>query len=149
MSQRTKNLERRLTGGFSLALGLARYTLGLRAYCRRQIDLREAESIIRHGMKSRNARFMRMLQHSILGYKPSPYRRLLKAAGCEIGDVQRMVASDGVEGALERLHRAGVYVTYEEFKGKAVAVRGSQTFHFNDSDFDNPLVRGDRNSTWC
>jgi hypothetical protein len=143
MSQRTDNVRRTLTGGFSLALGLARYTVGLRAYCRRQISLREAESIIRQGMKSRGARFMLMLERSILGYKPSPYRQLLKAAGCELGDVQRMVASDGVEGTLERLHRVGVYVTYEEFKGRAIAVRGSQTFQFDDADFDNPLVRGE------
>jgi hypothetical protein len=54
-----------------------------------------------------------------------------------------MVEADGVEGTLECLHRAGVYVTYAEFKGRSVAVRGSRSFRFHASDFDNPLVRGE------
>jgi hypothetical protein len=35
----------------------------------------------------------------------------------------------------------GVYVTFDEFKGRRNAVRGSTTFDFHQSDFDNPLDR--------
>src|SRR5262249_40557940 len=70
----------------------------------------------------------------------SPYRKLLAAAGCEMGDVERLVETEGLEGALRTLERAGVFVHYGEFKGRTPAVRGSQTFHFRSEDFNNPLV---------
>jgi hypothetical protein len=136
-----------MASGLSVGLGLARYAAGLPAYCRDRIGLAEAESIIRRGMADRGARFVGMIERSILCNERSPYRRLLAAAGCEAGDIRHMVTSDGVEGALERLRRAGVYVSYDEFKGRAAAIRGSQSFHFHASDFDNPLVRGDYTSS--
>ncbi|MGD2175719.1 MAG: hypothetical protein PVJ27_09980, partial [Candidatus Brocadiaceae bacterium] len=36
------------------------------------------------------------------------------------------------------LHRSGVYVTHDEFKGLEPARRGSATFHFSPEQFDNP-----------
>ena len=40
---------------------------------------------------------------------------------------------------LRTLADRGVYVAYDEFKGRRPAVRGSATFHFSDRDFDSPL----------
>lgn len=71
----------------------------------------------------------------------NPFRQLLAHAGAEAGDVRGLVARDGLEGALERLDRAGVHLTWEEMKGRSPARRGSRTFHFRDEDFDNPLTR--------
>jgi hypothetical protein len=48
---------------------------------------------------------------------------LLRAAGCELEDLERMTGQDG-EATLERLRRSGVYVTFDEFKGRAPIVRG-------------------------
>jgi hypothetical protein len=70
----------------------------------------------------------------------SPYARLLRHAGCELGDLRALVARDGVEGALVRLAERGVYVTFDELKGRSPAVRGSARFQFTEADFDNPLV---------
>jgi hypothetical protein len=81
-----------------------------------------------------------MLERMVYGYVKSPYRALLRAAGCELGDVKALVAGEGVEGALERLAGAGVYITLDEFKGRTPAVRGSQRFTFREEEFDNPLV---------
>ncbi len=37
---------------------------------------------------------------------------------------------------------AGVYIGWEEFKGKREVVRGGQHFHFREADFDNPYLAG-------
>ena len=52
-----------------------------------------------------------------------------------------MVAGEGIEGALTRLARDGVYVTFDELKGRREIVRGSERFTVADTDFDNPLIR--------
>ena len=64
----------------------------------------------------------------------------MQTIGCELGDLRALVQHEGVEGALEHLVQRGVYVTYDELKGRADAVRGSQRFRFGERDFDNPLV---------
>jgi hypothetical protein len=65
---------------------------------------------------------------------------LLRAAGCEAGDLWKLLQLEGLEGTLGRLAREGVYVTFDEFKGRREAVRGSQRFTFAEHDFDNPLA---------
>src|SRR5204863_4740045 len=42
---------------------------------------------------------------------------------------------------LQKLLQSGIYVSFEEFKGQTVAVRGSQRFAWRDADFDNPTIR--------
>jgi hypothetical protein len=51
-----------------------------------------------------------------------------------------MVQRDGLEAALSRLHDAGVYVTLEEFKGRAPICRPGLEFEVSERDFDNPLL---------
>ena len=52
-------------------------------------------------------------------------------AGCEYGDLERLVHRDGVEGALRTLYHAGVYLTIEEFKGRRPVMRGGVTIPFD------------------
>ena len=124
----------------SLAFGLLRFGAALRAYLRDSLTLAQAEAAIHRGMEVREAALLRLLERAVFAHAGSPYRQLFRAAGCEPGDVQRLVEQEGVEGSLQRLLTAGIYVSYEEFKGRAPAVRGSQTFTFRTTDFDNPLV---------
>jgi len=63
-------------------------------------------------------------------------------AACEFEDIESLVKQDGVEGALQRLLEEGVYLSFEEFKGKADVVRGATRFAFRQSDLDNPLLPG-------
>ena len=119
---------------------MARFAAGLPGYFRSTITADEAAAIVRRGMERRGETFLEMVERAVFGNPTSPYRALLAHAGCELGDIKSLVAAEGVEGALERLHRDGVYVTFEEFKGRAPARRGSQTFFFRDRDFDNPSV---------
>ena len=52
----------------------------------------------------------------------------------------------GPERSLERtlaaLRQAGVYVTFEEFRGSTPLVRGGRVLHVQTADFGNPLLAG-------
>jgi hypothetical protein len=61
-------------------------------------------------------------------------------AGIELGDVERLVAENGIEGTAARLHDAGVYVSIDEFRGRKPVERAGLSFDAVETDFDNPLV---------
>jgi hypothetical protein len=121
-------------------MGLARFGRGLARFLAEPITPEQAHRIIAGRLERREASFLTMLERTVFRYPRSPYRRLFQAAGCELDDVRDLVAQHGVDGALRRLRHAGVFVEFEEFKGTKPAVRGSRTFRFLSSDFDNPLV---------
>jgi hypothetical protein len=121
-------------------IGLYRFAAGLKPFLRETLSIEAARAIVRHGMENRDATFLQKLERAVFGYARSPYRALLQNAGCELGDVATLVKRDGIEGTLRHLQGDGVYVSWDEFKGRVPAVRGSRTFHFRDTDFDNPLL---------
>jgi hypothetical protein len=121
-------------------LGLFRFAAGLATFLGEPLSTEDAKSYVRQRMQLRDQAFLDMVARAVFANPTSPYRRLFAAAGCELDDVSALVRREGLEGALGELRRAGVYVTFEEFKGQAPAVRGSSTFHFCDDDFDNPLI---------
>ena len=100
-----------------------------------------ARAQILHQLATRERRFLDVIRRAVYGNPRSPYLALLRHAGIAFGDIARLVERDGVEGTLQVLAEAGVYVTYDEFRGRTQAVRGSQRFTFRQTDFDNPLVR--------
>jgi hypothetical protein len=57
----------------------------------------------------------------------SPYRKLLRHAGCEYRDLEALVRREGLEGALLILFRQGVYLTVAELRGRRPVQRGSLT----------------------
>jgi hypothetical protein len=63
---------------------------------------------------------------------------VLKVAGCDYGDLERLVRQEGLEGALSILFRQGVYLTLDEFKGRRAVVRGSTTIDVNSAQLRNP-----------
>jgi phenylacetate-coenzyme A ligase PaaK-like adenylate-forming protein len=104
----------------------------------------QAAAAIACGVEEREARFLERLRGSVYGNPRSPFYRLLEAAGCEYGDVVRLVGTEGLDEALRKLALAGVYLSFDEFKCRAPAVRGSRTFHFEPGDFPDPGFRGSR-----
>ena len=70
----------------------------------------------------------------------SPYRKLLDHEGITLNDVEGLVRSEGVEGALRRLGSAGIRVSLDEFKGRKPIERPGLTIHTGPGDFDNPLL---------
>jgi len=120
--------------------GLIRLARGLPDFVREPYSVEQAKEIVQRGMQRRDQALLDKVEHAVFGHARSPYRALLRHAGCELGDVRELVRQNGVEGALERLRDAGVFVTFEEFKGLAPAVRGNASFEFRAEDFDNPLT---------
>jgi hypothetical protein len=118
-----------------------RFALGLRGFLHHTISLKEAKAIVRQRIAERENNFLRLVKRGIFGYPKSPYLPLLKLAGCEMGDIENMVRDKGLEGTLMALREAGVYVTFEEFKGREPIVRNGKVIHIKDTDFDNPFLR--------
>lgn len=119
----------------------ARFALGLHKFLKTRLNLEEARAIIRSNVANREENFLRVLQRGVFGYPGSPYLPLLQWAGCEFGDIEMMVRRDGLPSALRALREAGVYVTFEEFKGREVIRRGNREFPLPAHAFDNPYVR--------
>jgi hypothetical protein len=94
-------------------------------------------------MSRRTENFLRLVEQGVYGVPRSPYLALLKLAGCQLSDLRALVANKGLEGALRELRAAGVYVTYEEFKGRKPIVRKGLTLPVAARDFDNPFARRD------
>ena len=117
-----------------------RFARGLRGFLRQTISLEEARAIVRRRMGERENNFLRLIERGIFGYPHSPYQPLLKLAGCELGDIRNMVRSKGLEGTLRALRAEGVYVTFEEFKGRQPIVRQGREIRVTPHDFDNPYL---------
>ncbi len=117
-----------------------RFAWGLRGFLSHTITLEEARAIVAKCMAEREKNFLHMVKRGIYGYPKSPYLPLLKLAGCEMGDIENMVRNKGLEGTLMVLREAGVYVTFEEFKGREPIVRNGTLVQVKSKDFDNPFL---------
>jgi hypothetical protein len=118
----------------------ARFAWGLRAFLRHTVTLEEARAEVRRRLEERELNFVRLVRKGVFGYPRSPYRPMLAAARCEMGDIERMVRTAGLEGTLRALRDAGVFVTFEEFKGRVPIVRGGQMMAVDRADFRNPWL---------
>jgi len=119
-------------------VAFARFLRGVPALVGSRIDPAAASAVIRRRLAEREHNFLQALQRGVFANRQSPYRALMRWTGCEPGDVQRLLDERGLEGALRALKDAGVFITFEEFKGKTPIIRGSQRFDPHPTDFDNP-----------
>ena len=118
----------------------ARYAVDLPRFLRSPVTAAEARRLISDALADRKRSFLDLVERGVYAYRGSPYRRLLAQASIELGDVERLVRQNGVEGTLERLHDAGVHVSLEEFKGRRPMVRQGLELPVTPQDFDNPLA---------
>lgn len=115
-----------------------RFILGLRRSFRPPIDSAFAQSSVRERFARRDQDFLALARRFIYASDTSPYRLLLRQAGCEYGELQGLVRRDGLEGALTALFRNGVFLTVDEFKGRRPVVRGSFRKAITPRDLTNP-----------
>lgn len=113
------------------------FSLRLRAYVHNPITQAQAEQTILDQLANREDNFLKILKSNVFDYPQSPYLPLLKLANLTYADVEKMVAEIGLESTLEALYDAGVYVTFEEFKGRVPIQRGDFEYSPKESDFDN------------
>lgn len=104
------------------------------------MTLEQAREIIRRRYAEREQNFLLSLQRGVFERERSPYRILLELAGCDLVDIRRMVGQNGLEATLRSLRAAGVYVTFEEYKGLQPIVRDGRVIETRPEDFDNPLL---------
>lgn len=119
----------------------ARFAFGLHRFLRQRLTLREARAALLDNMARRDENFLKVLRRGIYGYPQSPYLALLQCAGAEYGDIEQIVRQDGIACALRKLREAGVFITFEEFKGREVIRRGNREFPLGPRGFDNPWLK--------
>ena len=117
-----------------------RFARHLPGFLARPIGRDAASSLVRTQLARRCDAFLTLLERAVFARPASVWARLLAHAGLAPGDVRTLVARDGLEGALETLHRAGVHATLDEIKGRRPLRRGSLEIHTTPRDFDNPLL---------
>jgi hypothetical protein len=125
---------------FNQLVAYWRFGQGLRGFLKEPITLEHSREIIKQGLQNRERNLLTLVKRAIYDKEDSPYIKLLKVAGCEYGDFEKMVQLGGIEPTLLKLREAGVYITIEEFKGKKEVCRGGKVFKFRESDFDNPFL---------
>jgi hypothetical protein len=121
----------------------ARYFTGLPRFLNNTLSLDQARQRVETQLRGRADSFLRIVKHGICERPRSPYLRLLRHAGIDYGWIENSVRQSGVEETLERLYAAGVYVSFEEFKGRAPVRRAGLEFQPRPSEFDNPLLARD------
>jgi hypothetical protein len=118
----------------------SRLAFGLRGFLRHTVTLKESKQVIAERLRNREKNFLSLVQKGIYQNPKSPYLKLLQIAGCEFGDIESLVNKEGIEAALQKLLADGVYLSWEEFKGRREVVRGGHHFQFDQGDLDNPFL---------
>jgi hypothetical protein len=125
---------RRLT---DLRIGLG-FLSRFPGFLRRPLRPAEAHATLRRRLAQREHDFLALARRGIYENAESPYRPLLALAGCEYGDLARLVGEEGIEGALHALLRQGVYLTVSELKGREPVLRGSTRLDVETGRLRNP-----------
>lgn len=114
---------------------------GVHSYLKQRLTPSEARQTVAHRMRRREEAFLKVAKRRIYGFPGSPYLPLLKEAGCSFTDLEELVRRDGLENALHRLRENGVYITFEEFKGREPVKRsGVKSYGVTANNFDNPAL---------
>ena len=115
-----------------------RFLLWLPAFLRSPIGPAPARAILQRRLAEREADFLALARHAVYPHPDSPYRRLLERAGCQYGDLERLVQTEGLEGALRALVGQGVFLTVAEVRGRQPVVRGGLRFTLEPGALRNP-----------
>ncbi len=100
----------------------------------------DPEKTVLDQLANRERRFLETVRSVIFADARHPYRRMFQLAGCGYEDLKQRVEQDGLEDTLAALHRAGVYLSHDEFKCKKPIVRSGRTIPAAPASFLNPLV---------
>ena len=124
-------------GGFTSEI---RFVAGLPRYFRTTQTYEAAVKVIEDRAASRSRQFLRLIKQSVFDQASSPYLPLFKAAGCTYEDVVASLRTHDLESVLRTLKDAGVWVSFDEYKGRAPIVRGAVHERTTSRSFDNRVV---------
>ncbi len=125
---------------FHEILSYSRMALAFRNHLRTPLHA-NPEQTVRRLLENREENFL-ALARGVLSKAGHPYAQLFQTAGCAYADLEASVRSNGVETALAALLREGVYVTHDEFRGRAEIVRGGRHIRARPSDWLNQRGKG-------
>jgi hypothetical protein len=117
-----------------------RYAQGLRGFLRERLTVEAARRLLAERLRARRTSFLQLVERAVYANRRSPYLAVLERAGFAYADLARLVAEHDVEGALERLFEAGVFISLDEFKGRQPIRRPGLHLEVKAEDFDNPLT---------
>jgi hypothetical protein len=118
------------------AKGMLSLVVGLRKFFREPVTFQKANEEIKRALETREQRFLDLVRTQIYDREGSPYLKLLQTAGCDFADIEGHVRRGGLEKTLERLAKAGVYLTSDESKGKTEVVRGGVSVRISPEDLE-------------
>jgi hypothetical protein len=118
------------------AKGMLSLVAGLRKFFREPVTLQKANEEIKRALETREQRFLDLVRTQIYDREGSPYLKLLQTAGCDFADIEGHVRREGLEKTLERLAKAGVYLTSDESKGKTEVVRRGVSLRISAGDLE-------------
>jgi hypothetical protein len=104
--------------------------------------LSDPDGMIRRQMENRERHFLELAQRAIFANPANPYCQLFELAGCRYDDLAEAVRRDGLEATLATLHRQGVWLSHDEFKGKQPIRRSGREIRATPSSFRNPRIKG-------
>ncbi len=117
-----------------------RFCKGLRKFLRETISLEESKAFIKEQTEKREKMFLNIVDKAIYKNSKSPYLKMLKLTDYKFEDIKNLVNTIGIELTLSKLALNGIYITFEEFKGRKKVIRNKKIFNFNESNFDNPFL---------
>ncbi len=79
-----------------------RFVRGLPALLRHRVAVQEARAVLQRRLARREIDFLALARATIYRHPRSPYRELLRLAGCEYGDLERLVWRDHPAGQSAR-----------------------------------------------
>jgi hypothetical protein len=129
-----------LRRGFDDLRMYARLVRSLPRFLRRVDTPEQGRALLAERLASRETNLVRLFERAIYAHPRSPYLPLLRRAGCELEDLRRLVPELGVEGTLERLRQEGVFVRFEQYKGREPLVVDGREIPLAASDFESPAV---------
>ncbi len=130
-----KNLYSRLNSKLREVATTVALAAGIRDFLRNRVTVTQAEDKIKRDLDLREENFLEVARTQIYQRPESPYRRLLRLAGCDFADLQEHVGHHGLETTLSKLAQEGVYFSSDEFRGKKAVVRRRENFRVSPADF--------------
>jgi hypothetical protein len=127
-------------------LHYARMAQGIREYLRTPSHP-DPEEVIRGQLENRTSLFLDIAGRVIFANPQNPFCAMFHQAGCSFSDLEQSVSRNGLEKTLTILHRQGVYLTHDEFRGIKPIVRSGRSIAATPESFLNPLVVGRMVST--
>ncbi len=102
----------------------------------------DPDGMIRRQLANREETFLELARRVVFSNPGNPYHQMFRLAGCRYDDLAEAVRRDGLEPTLAALHRQGVFLAHDEFKGKKPIVRSNLEIAASPRSFRNPLIRG-------